>query len=70
MHPSSRKYLRIFHQGRVYQFKALPFGLSTSPWVFTRVMMEVKIIVQLRGVQLHLYLDDWLAQMANYLQGV
>ncbi|MGW8180319.1 MAG: reverse transcriptase domain-containing protein, partial [bacterium] len=37
-----RKYLRIFFDGRVFQFKALPFGLSTSPWIFTKVMSEVK----------------------------
>ena len=27
----SRKYLRFLVQGRTYQFKALPFGLSTAP---------------------------------------
>ena len=28
----SRKYLRFHVQGQTYQFKALPFGLSTAPW--------------------------------------
>ena len=31
----SRKYLRFHVQGRTYQFKALPFGLSTAPMEFT-----------------------------------
>ena len=31
----SRKYLRFYTQGRTYQFKALPFGLSTAPLEFT-----------------------------------
>ena len=31
----SRKYLRFHVQGRTYQFKALPFGLSTAPLEFT-----------------------------------
>ena len=34
IHRQSRKYLRFTLRGRVYQFKALPFGLSTSPFVF------------------------------------
>jgi len=70
MHPSSRKYLRIFFQGKVYQFKALPFGLSTSPWIFTKVMAEVKVMSHLQGILLYLYLDDWLVQIMNYLQGL
>ena len=31
----SRKYLRFHVQGQTYQFKALPFGLSTAPLEFT-----------------------------------
>jgi hypothetical protein len=41
MHHSTRKYLRFAIDDRVYTFHALPFGLSTSPWVFTRVMNAV-----------------------------
>ena len=37
IHPGSRKYLRFIVFGQVYQFKALCFGLSTAPQVFTRV---------------------------------
>ena len=38
----SRKYLRFYVQGQTYQFKALPFGLSTAPLEFTVVAKEVK----------------------------
>ena len=41
IHHRSRKYLRFTLRGRVYQFKALPFGLSTSPFVFTRLMKVI-----------------------------
>ena len=37
IHGSSRKLLRFMSEGTVYQFKALCFGLSTAPQVFTRV---------------------------------
>ena len=40
----SRKYLRFHIQGRAYQFKALPFGLSTAPLEFTVIPKEVKLM--------------------------
>ena len=43
IHSQSRKYMRFHLQGRSYQFKALPFGLSTAPMRFTVVAKEVKI---------------------------
>ena len=35
IHPSSRKLLRFVVNGNIYQFRVLPFGLSTAPRVFT-----------------------------------
>ena len=46
--------------GTVYQFKALCFGLSTAPQVFTRVFAAVSAWAHSRGVRLLRYLDDWL----------
>ena len=40
----SRKYLRFHIQGQAYQFKALPFGLSTAPLEFTMIPKEVKLM--------------------------
>ncbi|XP_068233763.1 uncharacterized protein [Palaemon carinicauda] len=37
IHPTSRKFLRMKWGAQVLQFKALCFGLSTAPQVFTRV---------------------------------
>ena len=64
VHPASRKFMRIFFQGKVYQFKALPFGLSPAPWLFTKVVSEVKAMVHGRGIQLHQFLDDCLGKAA------
>ena len=41
IHPSLRKLLRFTLEGTVYQFRALCFGLSTAPQVFTRVFTAV-----------------------------
>ena len=62
IHHRSRKYLRFTLRGRVYQFKALPFGLSTSPFVFTRLMIVIATFLRRRAITLHPYLDDWFAR--------
>ena len=46
---TSRKYLR-FHINKVnYQFTSLPFGLTTVPLEFTKVVKEVKLMAQAQG---------------------
>ena len=60
IHPSYRQYLRFCHEGVVWQFRALPFGLNTAPRVFTMVTAPVVAYAHLNGVSLHVYLDDWL----------
>ena len=56
IHPRSRKYLRFTLGGRVYQFKALPFDLSTSPFVFTLLMKVIATFLRRRAITLHPYL--------------
>ena len=60
IHSGSRKYLRFHFQNQSFQFRALPFGLSTAPMEFTCVVKEVKLMAQSRGIRIHQYLDDWL----------
>ena len=62
----SRKYMRFHIQGRSYQFKALPFGLSTAPMEFTMMAKEVKLMALQRGVRIHQYLDDWLVRATSH----
>jgi len=47
---------------KTYQFRALPFGLSSAPWIFTMVMREVKSLAHKQGLALFQYLDDWLGE--------
>ena len=37
VHQSARRYLRFCLRGKVFQFKALYFGLATAPQVFKKV---------------------------------
>ena len=60
IHRSSRELLRFMSEGTVYQFRALCFGLSTAPQVFTRVFAVVSAWAHSHGIRLLRYLDDWL----------
>ena len=66
IHSQSRKYMCFHLQGRSYQFKALPFGLSTAPMEFTVVAKEVKLMALQRGIRIHQYLDDWLVRASSH----
>ena len=41
MSPLFRKYLKFAWRGRLYQFRALPMGLISSPRIFTKVLKPV-----------------------------
>ena len=66
IHSQSRKNMRFHLQGRSYQFKALPFGLSTAPMEFTVVTKEVKLMALQKGIRIHQYLDDWLVRASTH----
>ena len=65
VHPASRHFLRFMFRDTFYQFKALCFGLSTAPQVFTRVMAPVSAILHSMGIRMRRYLDDWLVQSSS-----
>lgn len=58
--PEHRIFLRFYFDGVIYEFEALPFGLSQCPLVFTKVMKPV--VRHLRSMDLTsvVYLDDFL----------
>ena len=58
--PKDRKWLRFMWRGEVFQYKVLPFGLSLSPWAFTKIVREVVTFSRSNKMRLHTYLDDWL----------
>ena len=59
------KYLRFAMEGKVYQYKVLPFGLSTSPRIFTKVLAPVVAAIRLLGIHIHPYLDDILVRASS-----
>ena len=60
VHPLDRRFLSFQLEGETFQFRALPFGLSTAQRVFTRITRVLAAFLRRRGVQIFMYLDDWL----------
>ncbi len=58
--PRHRPFLRFAFEGRAYQYKALPFGLSLSPLIFTKVVEAALVPLREAGIRILNYLDDWL----------
>ena len=61
----SRRLLGFNFAGRVYQYRALPFGLSPAPRLFTRLVSAVAAFLRERGIRVFCYLDDWLIVASN-----
>lgn len=59
---SIRHYFRFMVEGQVYQFRAMPFGLSTAPREFTQLLQPVLTMLRKEGIKVHAYLDDWLVR--------
>ena len=66
INPADRRYLRFCHNCTAWQFAVLPFGLSTSPSVFTEILKPVLAYTHLHRVKLHMYLDDWLLNPSTH----
>lgn len=58
--PSHRKFLQFQWKGKIYQFRTLPFGLSLSPLVFTKILRPLLRWARRRGIRMSAYLDDLL----------
>ncbi|XP_051505143.1 uncharacterized protein LOC127412641, partial [Myxocyprinus asiaticus] len=58
--PRHRPFLRFVFEGRAYQYKVLPFGLSLSPRVFTKIAEAALAPLKEVGIRILNYLDDWL----------
>ena len=66
IHPSSRKFLRFRFSEQIYQFTCLPFGLSVSPFIFTKLIKPITNTLRLNGFTSTVYLDDFLCIAKNY----
>ncbi len=57
--PSDRRLLGFEWRGRWYVFCVLPFGLSSAPFAFTKLMKQLANYWRRAGLRFLFYLDDW-----------
>ena len=60
VHPKYIKFLTTEMDGMLVSFRALPFGLSTAPRIFTKVMRVFVGAIRSRGIRVLPYIDDFL----------
>ena len=60
-----RKCLHFVWDNKVFQFRALPFGLAIAPLVFTKIFQVVSAHLHTLSIQIHSYLDDSLVKELN-----
>ena len=58
VHQDDRKYLRFMWEGKHYQFRSLPQGLSCSPRVFTKLLKPTFAYLRSMGHSSIPYIDD------------
>ena len=54
-----RKYLKFLWAGNLYEFNALPMGLTSSPRIFTKVMKPPLAQIRKLGGSISGYIDDF-----------
>lgn len=58
IHELSREYLGCKWHDRYYVFNALPSGISTAGYIFTKVMVVVLKFWRSKGIRIVMFLDD------------
>jgi hypothetical protein len=66
LHPRSRTFVGFCWKGQYYVYNCLPFGLSTAPWVFSKVMRELVMYWRRDGISVLPYLDDFMAMKQGF----
>jgi hypothetical protein len=60
MHRNAVRFLCFDWRGQRYAWQRLPFGLTSSPRVFTKVLKPVVAYLRQQGIKLSIYMDDLL----------
>lgn len=66
IHKDHQKFRKFKFEGQLYQFTCLPFGLSSAPFCFSKLMKPVVSYLRSLGISNVNYLDDLLIFGASY----
>lgn len=70
IHRSHVRYITTELAGTLVSFQALPFGLSTAPRVFTKVMRPFVAALRKQGIRVLPYIDDFLLMSGDKAQSL
>ena len=58
LHHESKKFISFHFNGTTFSFNVLPFGLTSSPRIFSKVLRPVISHLRRSGIKVSAYLDD------------
>lgn len=68
IHPAHRRYLRFKYNNNHFQYRVMPFGFSSAPRTFTKLVVVVAATTRALPIHLLCYLDDILVLSSSYCQ--
>ena len=68
IYQSHRQYMRFCVQNQCYQWKAMCFGPTCAPRVFTKIVSVVAAYLRAQNIRMVVYLDDWMIVNQNKKQ--
>ena len=70
LHRDGKKFCSFEFKGNKYNFNVLPFGLTSSPRIFTKIMKPIISHLRSKNIKVSAYLDDIFlrAQSENILK--
>ena len=60
IHTRFQKYLAFTHEGKLFFFQAMPFGINIGPRIFSLIATEAVKHLHNIGISASVYIDDWL----------
>ena len=60
IHTRFQKYLAFTHEGKLFFFQAMPFGINIGPRIFSLIATEAVKYLHNLGISASVYIDDWL----------
>lgn len=65
-----RKYFRFSWMGQLFEFLVMCFGLTTAPFIFTRLTKPLMAYLHARNIRASIYIDDCITMAKTYTQAI
>ena len=68
--PEFRKFFRFSWMGQLYEFLVMCFGLTTAPFIFTKITRPILVFLHSRGIRASMYIDDCISAVKTFSQAL